>query len=192
MVEWLQTELFLAHYGLFTQSVSRTWTRIGMNGLYGFMENLSRCTWTGTGKNGYPAADPGFPRRRGNLLYGQISPKTGWKLRKLDLGARPKFYFVDPPLIPHFNILNVLKLFQAMCFNGISMAFRCPVLVQDTASVITPLRVSSMWWEIFGIHAFSKCLQVGTQFVLLVLFPALNRYFSKFDQVIRYFSAHLF
>ena len=113
------------------------------------------------------------------------------KIKKIGPGARPKFYYVDPPLIPHFNILNVLKLFQAMCFNGISMAFRCPVLVQDTASVITPLNFFYVTTD-FIIHAFSKCLQVGTQFVLLVLFPALNRYFSKCDQVIRYFSAHLF
>ena len=32
-------------------------------------------------------------------------------------------------------IFQVLKLFQVVCFNDISMAFRCPVLVQDTASV---------------------------------------------------------
>ena len=32
-------------------------------------------------------------------------------------------------------IFQVLKLFQVMCFNCISMAFRCPVLAPDTASV---------------------------------------------------------
>ena len=32
-------------------------------------------------------------------------------------------------------IFQVLKLFQVVCFNEISMAFRCPVLVPDTASV---------------------------------------------------------
>ena len=32
-------------------------------------------------------------------------------------------------------IFQVLRLFQAVCFNDISMAFRCPVLVPDTASV---------------------------------------------------------
>ena len=32
-------------------------------------------------------------------------------------------------------ILLVLKLFQVECFNDISMAFRCPILVPDTANV---------------------------------------------------------
>ena len=32
-------------------------------------------------------------------------------------------------------IFQVLKLFQLVCFNDISMAFRCPVLAPDTASV---------------------------------------------------------
>ena len=32
-------------------------------------------------------------------------------------------------------IFQVLKLFQVVCFNDISMAFRCPVLAPDTASV---------------------------------------------------------
>ena len=34
--------------------------------------------------------------------------------------------------VPIFQDLN---LFQVVCFNDISMAFRCPVLVPDTASV---------------------------------------------------------
>ena len=32
-------------------------------------------------------------------------------------------------------IFQVLKLFQVVCFNWISMAFRCPVLAPDIASV---------------------------------------------------------
>ena len=32
-------------------------------------------------------------------------------------------------------IFQVLKLFQVVCFNDISMAFRCPVLAPDTASM---------------------------------------------------------
>ena len=32
-------------------------------------------------------------------------------------------------------IFQVLRLFQVVCFNDISMAFRCPVLVPDTTSV---------------------------------------------------------
>ena len=32
-------------------------------------------------------------------------------------------------------IFQVLKLFQVVCFNDISMAFWCPVLAPDTASV---------------------------------------------------------
>ena len=32
-------------------------------------------------------------------------------------------------------IFQVLKLFQVVCFNDISMAFRCSVLAPDTASV---------------------------------------------------------
>ena len=32
-------------------------------------------------------------------------------------------------------IFKVLKQFQVVCFNDISMAFRCPVLAPDTASV---------------------------------------------------------
>ena len=32
-------------------------------------------------------------------------------------------------------IFQVLKLFQVVCFNCISMAFRCPVLAPDTDSV---------------------------------------------------------
>ena len=32
-------------------------------------------------------------------------------------------------------IFGVLKLFQVVCFKCISMAYRCPVLVLDTASV---------------------------------------------------------
>ena len=32
-------------------------------------------------------------------------------------------------------VFQVLKLFQVVCFNDISMAFRCPVLALDTASV---------------------------------------------------------
>ena len=32
-------------------------------------------------------------------------------------------------------IFQVLKLFQVVCFNGISMAFRCSVLAPDTASM---------------------------------------------------------
>ena len=35
----------------------------------------------------------------------------------------------------YLPIFQVLKLFQAVCFNCISMALRCPVLVPDTASV---------------------------------------------------------
>ena len=30
-------------------------------------------------------------------------------------------------------IFQVLKLFQVVCFNCISMAFRCPVVVPDTS-----------------------------------------------------------
>ena len=32
-------------------------------------------------------------------------------------------------------IFEVLKLFQVVCFNDMSMAFRCPVLAPNTASV---------------------------------------------------------
>ena len=32
-------------------------------------------------------------------------------------------------------IFQVLKLFQVVCFNDISVVFRCPVLAPDTASV---------------------------------------------------------
>ena len=32
-------------------------------------------------------------------------------------------------------IFQLLKMFQMVCFNSISMAFRCPVQVTDTASV---------------------------------------------------------
>ena len=32
----------------------------------------------------------------------------------------------------YIPIFQVLKLFQVVCFNDISMAFRCPVLVPDT------------------------------------------------------------
>ena len=32
-------------------------------------------------------------------------------------------------------IFQILKLFPVVCFNDISMAFRCPVLAPDTASV---------------------------------------------------------
>ena len=32
-------------------------------------------------------------------------------------------------------IFQILKLLQVVCFNGISMAFRCPVLVPDTGRV---------------------------------------------------------
>ena len=35
----------------------------------------------------------------------------------------------------YIPIFQVLKLFQVVCFNNISMAFRCPVLVPDTVSV---------------------------------------------------------
>ena len=35
----------------------------------------------------------------------------------------------------YIPIFQVLKLFQVVCFNDISMAFRCPVLAPDTASV---------------------------------------------------------
>ena len=51
------------------------------------------------------AADPAFPRGRRQpqrgvayLLFARISPKTAWKLRKLDRGAHPKYYCVDSPL----------------------------------------------------------------------------------------------
>ena len=37
--------------------------------------------------------------------------------------------------VMYVPIFQVLKLFQVMCFNCISMAFRCPVLAPDTASV---------------------------------------------------------
>ena len=37
--------------------------------------------------------------------------------------------------IGYVPIFQVLKLFQVVCFNDISMAFRCPVLASDTASV---------------------------------------------------------
>ena len=35
----------------------------------------------------------------------------------------------------HVPIFQVLKLFQVVCFHDISMAFWCPVLAPDTASV---------------------------------------------------------
>ena len=35
----------------------------------------------------------------------------------------------------YIPIFQVLKLFQVVCFNDISMVFRCPVLAPDTASV---------------------------------------------------------
>ena len=38
----------------------------------------------------------------------------------------------------YIPIFQVLKLFQVMCFNDISMAFMCSVPATDTASVITP------------------------------------------------------
>ena len=37
--------------------------------------------------------------------------------------------------IGYVPIFQVLKLFQVVCFNDISMAFRCPALASDTASV---------------------------------------------------------
>ena len=46
-------------------------------------------------------------------------------------------------------IFQVLKLFQVVCFNCISMGFRCLVLVPDTASVITPYGCSENTLEHF-------------------------------------------
>ena len=66
------------------------------------------------------AADPGFPRRGTptqmgdvNLLFGQISLKTAWKMKTIGGGgAHPEFYCVDPPLYTHWswNIQYVLFL----------------------------------------------------------------------------------
>ena len=48
-------------------------------------------------------------------------------------------WFYAEPFTLHLNrngaIFQILKQFQVVCFNYISMAFKCPVLVADTASV---------------------------------------------------------
>ena len=57
--------------------------------------------------HGSTSADPVFfrgganPIGGANLLFGQNVPKTAWKWRKLGRGGglRPKFYYVDPPLV---------------------------------------------------------------------------------------------
>ena len=70
-------------------------------------------------------ADPGFPRGGGtNSLVGRVniqfcqffSPKTAWNWKNLDpLGvARPKFYYVDPPLI--WNLFRRWKVRSHLTF----------------------------------------------------------------------------
>ena len=40
---------------------------------------------------------------------------------------------------------QVLKLFQVVCFNDISVAFRCSDLASDTASVNKPFQYSTSY-----------------------------------------------
>ena len=48
-------------------------------------------------------------------------------------------------------IFQVLKLFQAVYFNDILMAFRCLVLVSDTAGVITSCLTSCLRKLVSGL-----------------------------------------
>ena len=51
-------------------------------------------------------------------------------------------------IMEYIPIFHVLKLFQVVCFNDTSMAFKCPVLAPDTASgngfciILVPVPVS--------------------------------------------------
>ena len=51
-----------------------------------------------------------YPKGGTNLLIAQISPKTARKWRKLDRGARPKFYYVDPQLVYLLELVHVLNV----------------------------------------------------------------------------------
>ena len=65
----------------------------------------------------------------------------------------------------YIHSFQVLKLFQVVCFNDISMAFRCPVLVKDTGSVngfyimSVTVQAQSVWWD-------HKCCGSSTVVVL--------------------------
>ena len=56
-----------------------------------------------------------IPKGGANLLIGQNLPQTAWKWRKLDRegGARPKSYYVDPPLLK--TVMNQDKRLLHTC-----------------------------------------------------------------------------
>ena len=66
----------------------------------------------------YPVADPGFPRGGGANSPGGCQhtilpnfPKNCMKLKEFGPpggGARPKFYYVDPPLLPLRSVITVI------------------------------------------------------------------------------------
>ena len=72
--------------------------------------------------------DPGFPRGGGansplggaNIRFCQIFPKTAWNWKNLDPrggGARPKFYYVDPPLVSVMQTAKVIAKVLQMFFS---------------------------------------------------------------------------
>ena len=79
----------------------------------------------------FPVADPGFTRGGGanspggaNIRFCQFFPKTAWNWKNLDPGegggARPKFYYVDPPLVP----IETARLFMCL-LHGIPSPVKC-------------------------------------------------------------------
>ena len=58
-----------------------------------------------------------LPRGGANIRFCQIFPKTAWNWKNLDPrggGARPKFYYVDPPLVMNTLLLCTLVVLVAM------------------------------------------------------------------------------
>ena len=123
--------------------------------------------------------DPGFPRGGGanspggggaNIRFCQNFPKTAWNWKNLDPqggGARPKFYYVDPPLtclaVSHTNHYTRMSSVLVWGYNWILFmhGWFCPICLihligqkslhfEKTRMLVSDNAENNYWWTVFN------------------------------------------